>query len=105
MPGGISDAKEILFHRFNPVIEVKGLTPPDSVRLDIPWEVEEVGWWIMSRTEPDTAARFGRCGVNGVRRARHWVQSLLEAQLAFHTDGLVMMKPRGWLHQTSVGGN
>ena len=59
----------------------------------------------MSRTEPEMAARFGRCGVNGVRRARHWVQSLLEAQLAFHTDGLFMMKPRGWLHQTSVGGD
>jgi hypothetical protein len=86
-----------------PVIEVKGLVPPHSVRLDIAWEVEEVGWWIMSRAEPDVAARFARCGVYGVRRARHWVQSLLEAQLAFRTNGLFMMKPIGFLHPDDRG--
>jgi hypothetical protein len=84
-------------------LEVRGLVPPQGVRLDIPWQVSEVGWWIMARFDPASAARFATSGVNGCRAATNWVELLRMSELLFEIDDLTRSGPGGMLRPGEYG--
>ena len=75
----------------------------EGVRLDISWEVEEVGWWIMSRAHPSDADRYSLYGVFGVWTARRWAEFLEKLQRYFRTEGLVELRPQAFWHPAEGG--
>ena len=45
-------------------IEILGLDPPQGVRLDLPDEVDTVGWWILERVTAPDACKWIEAGVS-----------------------------------------
>ena len=87
---------------YDPVIEVPGLAPGDGPRIDLPDEVDTVGWWILSRVDPEQARGWVASGVTSPFDTWSWGTALgllLPSQLGCEP----LATRRGWWAPTDDG--